>query len=103
MRVSVWETSYSSTKSPRTSTHSSSRTSSRRSSRRATVPTVKRKQLCSNLLLQRCEKISHLRSPLTFLEQKSGNSQEDDITIRDLRILGNVAKPEPSSDFSSGF
>ena len=28
---------------------------SRRSSRRATVPTVKRKQLCSNLLLPRCE------------------------------------------------
>ena len=27
----------------------------RRSSRRATVPTVKRKQLCSNLLLPRCE------------------------------------------------
>jgi len=35
-----------------------------------------------------------------FLEQKSGNSQEDDITSRDLRkLLGNVPKSEPTSVF----
>merc|ERR1711928_90200 len=100
--LSVWETSYSSTKSPRTLTHSSSRTYLRRSSRRATVPTVKRKQLCSNLLLLRCETKSspEISSP-HYLEQNSGNSQKDDIKSRDLRkLLGDVPKSEPSNVFS---
>jgi len=44
-----------------------------------------------------------ISSPV-FLEQKSGNSQQDDITIRDLRkLLGNVPKRELSSVFSSRF
>jgi len=39
-----------------------------------------------------------------YLEQKSGSSQQDDITIRDLRkLLENVPKSEPSSAFSSRF
>ena len=66
----------------------------RRSSRRATVPTVKRKQLCSNLLLPRCEtKIPYRDLLAPFLEQNSANSQQNDTTIKDLRkVMGKCPK-----------